>query len=232
MLETEYLGASGIKVYQDAKLYRFTSDALRLAEFARVKSGDVVADCCSGSGVVGFYLYGLHPRLIKSVTFFELQPPLYELSLKSIALNGLEDKFSAVSGRLQGLDKSYYGKFSLIVCNPPYMPRSSGEHDKERSVAVCRREIELSLDELLTACRNALKFGGRVCMVHRADRLTDVICGMRSNGLEPKRLCLCHADGKAPYLFMIEAVKGGKSGLKITPSVVNQAFGGKETEAE
>ena len=62
-------------------------------------------------------------------------------------------------------------------------------------------------------------------MVHRADRLTDVICGMRSNGLEPKRLCLCHADGKAPYLFMIEAVKGGKSGLKITPSVVNQAFG-------
>ncbi len=106
MIETEDLGVSGIKVLQDRDLYCFTSDAVLLAKFARVKANDTVADFCSGSGVVGFYLYGLQPRLVNKVVFFELQQRLFELSVKSIELNGLADKFSAVNAPLQSLDKS------------------------------------------------------------------------------------------------------------------------------
>ena len=89
MIETEELGVSGIKVLQDSELYRFTSDSVLLARFASVKKGDIVADFCSGSGVVGFYFYGLHPESGDSVTFVEMQKPLFDLSEKSIALNGL-----------------------------------------------------------------------------------------------------------------------------------------------
>lgn len=215
MLETEYLGVSGIKVYQDGELYRFTSDAIMLAKFARVKKGDTVADFCSGSGVVGFYLYGANADLINSVTLVEMQKPLFDLSVKSIELNKLQAKFSAINSKIQDLGNEYCGKFSLITCNPPYMKKDSGAHDKDPFVAICKREVALNLDELLFSIGKALKYGGRVALVHRADRLSDVICGMRKNGIEPKRLQLCYAEGKEPYLFMIEGVKGGKSGIKI-----------------
>ena len=221
MLTLEDLGIGGLKIYQDDKLYRFTSDAVRLSEFAKVKRGDDVADLCSGSGIVGLHLYALNKEAIKSVTFFEMQTPLYELSLKTIEYNGLEKKISAVNKRLQDIDKNFYGKFSLVVCNPPYMRADSGEHDADPSVAACKREIYLSLEELVLAASRVLKFGGRACIVHRADRLVDLFSIMRRYNLEPKRLQLVCAAEKEPYLFMTEGVKGGKSGLKILKNINN-----------
>ncbi len=217
----EDLGLCGLKVYQDEELYRFTSDSVLLSKFARVKKGDVVADFCAGSGIVGFNLYGLNKDLIENVTFFELQKPMYDLSVKSIELNGLSKTFSAVNCGLQDLDKEYYGKFSLVVCNPPYMDKNSGEHDKDSIKAICKTELKLSLKELLFSISRALKFGGRACLVHRADRLCEVLCGMREQGIEPKRLALVNAKNKEPYLFLVEGVKGGKSGMKVLSNVEN-----------
>lgn len=221
MIETEYLGVADLKVYQDDTLYRFTSDAIMLAKFATVKMGDVVADFCAGSGIVGFYLYGMHEKLIKEVTFFEMQKPLYDLSIDSIALNELQEKFFAKNCKIQQIGSEYCGKFSLIVCNPPYMVADTGAHDKEEHIALCRREIALSLQELIEAIGKSLKFGGRTAIVHRADRLADVICEMRKNNIEPKRLQFIYAKGKSPYTFMIEGVKGGKSGLSVMSPIEN-----------
>ena len=104
MQSIEYLELSDLKVYQDDDLYHFTSDAIMLTKFTSVKKGDVVADFCSGSGIVGFHLYGLNP-VIKSVTFFEMQKPLFDLSVKSIELNNLQDKFK--KGTLEELNFSH-----------------------------------------------------------------------------------------------------------------------------
>ncbi len=220
MERIEDLG-NGVKIFQDDELYCFTSDAILLSKFARVKSGDVVADFCAGSGVVGFNLYNLNPELIKSVTFFEMQKPLYDLSVKSILENELSDKFRAVNKRLQDLGTEYAGKFSLIVCNPPYMEKGRGFTDEKDFIAVCRTELSLSLEELVKAISTALKFGGRVCMVHRADRLIDVVTAFKSNNIEPKRLQFVSGGKKEPYLFLIEGVKGGKSGLKVHNTIIN-----------
>lgn len=220
MESIEYLEVSDLKVYQDDSLYHFTSDAIMLTRFTSVKKGDVVADFCSGSGVVGFHFYGLNP-VIKSVTFFEMQKPLFDLSVKSIALNNLEEKFSAINTRLQDIDKEYTEKFSLIVCNPPYMKVGAGEHQEKEHIAVCRSELTLSLQDLILAIAKCLKYGGRVNLVHRADRLIDVISEMKKHGIEPKKLQFVRGGNKAPYLFMIEGVKGGKSGIKILPEIVN-----------
>ena len=220
MERIEDLG-NGIKIFQNDELYCFTSDAILLSKFARVKSSDVVADFCAGSGVVGFNLYNLNPELIKSVTFFEMQKPLYDLSVKSILENKLSDKFCAVNKRLQDLGTEYAGKFSLIVCNPPYMEKGRGFIDEKDFIAVCRTELSLSLEELVKAISTALKFGGRVCMVHRADRLIDVITAFKSKNIEPKRLQFVSGGKKEPYLFLIEGVKGGKSGLKVHNTIIN-----------
>ena len=212
---------NGIVVYQDDDLYKFTSDSVLLTRFATVKKGDVVADFCSGSGIVGFNLFALNRDLIESVTFFEMQTPLFDLANESILLNGLEDKFSSVNTKVQDIGSNYAGKFSLIVCNPPYMPVGHGFYEKDDNVAVCRTELTLSLSELIFAIGKCLKFGGRTAICHRADRLVDVIYEMKKNNIEPKRLQFVTAGKKEPYLLLIEGVKGGKSGIKVQNSISN-----------
>ena len=221
MERIEDLGINGLKIYQDDALYKFTSDSVLLTRFARVKKGDIVADFCSGSGIVGLHLFALNPELIESVTLFELQRPLYDLSLKSININSLEDKFNAVNVRVQDIDNSYNGKFSLIVCNPPYMPVGHGFYEENRAVAVCRTELELSLKDLVKSISKRLKFGGRVALCHRADRLCELIYELKNENIEPKRLQFVSGKDKEPYLLLIEGVKGGKSGLKILNTITN-----------
>ena len=219
MLKKEDLGIGGIKVYQDDELYTFTSDSVLLSKFANVKKGEDVADFCAGSGIVGFYLYALNKEKVKNLTFFEVQSSLYELCQKSIKENDLEQKVVAINTKLQDIDKSYNERFSLIVCNPPYMKVNQGQ--QKEGIAICTSEVMLSLDELSHSVSRCLKFGGRVCIVHRADRLVDVIYALKKYNIEPKRLQLVSAKDKEPYLFLIEGVKGGKSGLKILNQIEN-----------
>lgn len=221
MLEKEILSPSNIVVFQDSELYRFTSDAILLSKFSKVKVGDEVADFCSGSGVVGFNLYGLNREKIKSVTFFELQKSLYDLSKKSIEINNLQEKFFAFNTAVQDIGNEFCGKFSLIVCNPPYMEKGRGFYEENDAIAICRTELKLSLEELIFSIGKALKYGGRVNLVHRADRLTDIICEMKKNNIEPKRLQFVTGGKKEPYLLLIEGVKGGKSGIKIENNLQN-----------
>ncbi len=221
MERLEDLNLNGLKIYQDSDLYCFTSDAVILSKFARVKNGDIVADFCSGSGIVGLHLYGLNDNLIKSVTLFEMQKPLFDLSVKSINQNGLQEKFTAINTKIQDISSEYYGKFSLIVCNPPYMEKGRGQTDCNQSIAKCRTEITLSLAELTLAMGKCLKFGGRCAIIHRADRLVDVLAELRKNNIEPKRLQTVRGAKKEPYLVLVEGVKGGKTGLKIMSEMEN-----------
>ena len=220
MISKEYL-ENGIIVYQDEMLYKFTSDSILLSRFATVKKSDAVADFCAGSGVVGFNLYAINSGLIDSVSMFEMQPSLALLAQKSIELNDLNDKFSVFNTKLQDIGSDFAGKFSLIVCNPPYMPVGHGFKDENDLIAVCRTELTLSLGELISAISKCLKYKGRTAICHRADRLSDVIFEFKKNNIEPKRLQFVSGGNKEPYLFLIEGVKGGKSGIKILKNIVN-----------
>lgn len=222
MLRKEDLNLMGLKIYQDDSLYCFTSDAVLLSRFARVKKGDTVADFCSGSGIVGLHLYGLNADKISTVTLFEMQKEMFDLSVKSISENNLEDKFFAVNTKLQDIDNSYHGKFSLIVCNPPYAKKDSGEIHENEVVANCKAEMHLTLEELMDAANKCLKFGGRINIVHRADRLVEIIYEMKRVKIEPKIVCPVAGDeNKDPYLVLVEGVKGGKSGLKLLKTIKN-----------
>lgn len=220
MIRTEDLLLDGLKIYQDDELYKFTSDSVLLSKFTTVRKNDVVADFCSGSGIVGFHLYGLNARLIKSVTFFEMQKELFDLSVKSIELNNLSS-FAAVNVKVQDIPKEYNEKFSLITCNPPYMEENRGENCKDERIAACKVEKYLPLKDLVKAVARCLKFGGRVNFVYRSDRLCDIFVNMKDNNIEPKKMQLVSGGNKPPYLVMIEGVKGGKPGLKVLSEVKN-----------
>ncbi|MBR5192258.1 MAG: methyltransferase [Clostridia bacterium] len=220
MERLEDLLINNLKIYQDDSLYTFTSDSILLSKFAKGKKEDVVADFCSGSGIVGIHFYALNKNTTKSVTLFEMQKPLADLSKKSIELNGLTN-FKVENIKIQQIGSEYAGKFSLILCNPPYMQLGSGEGDKNPSIDMCKREVELKLEELIEKISYSLKFGGRTCLVHRVERLAETICLMSKHNIEAKKLQFVSAPNKEPYLFLIEGVKGGKKGIKVLNNINN-----------
>ena len=205
------------KIIQNVNLYRFTSDSILLSRFARAKKGDRVADFCSGSGVVGFHFLCLNPQ-IESLDLFEMQPALAEMSSRTASLNGFDCTVHTV--KLQEIGREFDDKFSLILCNPPY--ERSGFENEVYERAVCRKEITITLPEIIDAAYRAVKFGGRFAVLNRADRTAELIYLLKKRGLEPKRLqFVCGTAGAKPYLVMVEAVKGGREGIEILSEAVN-----------
>ncbi len=217
----EEIGIDNLKIIQDDTLYRFTSDAVILSKFASYKKGDVVADFCSGSGIIGVHFYALN-KGVKSVDLIEIQQELALLSQKSIQINNLQSIFTVINKPIQDLGNEYNEKYSLILCNPPYKKCGSGETNLDKKIAICRHEITVTQEEIIQIASKKLKFGGRLCMCQRVERLTDMIFCLKKFKLEPTRLqFVVTPDKKAPYLYLIEAVKGVKPQLKILQNFVN-----------
>lgn len=212
-------------IIQNRSLYRFTSDSILLSRFAAAKCGDSVADFCAGCGVVGFHFLCLNPG-IKSLTLFELQPALCDMAARTARADNFNVKI--VEGRIQDIPAEYDGAFSLILCNPPYERGGLENISYER--AICRKEITVTLEDIIKASSQKLKFGGRLAMCHRADRLAEVIYTMKKYNIEAKKLqFVCGAKGLAPYLVMVEGVKGGKPCLTVLPEFVNTPQNGGGT---
>lgn len=205
------------KIIQNTALYRFTSDSVLLSRFARAKYGDNVADFCSGSGVVGFHFLCLNP-CIKSLTLFEMQESLADMSRRTAEMNGFDCE--VVCSKIQDIGNEYNDKFSLILCNPPY--ERGGFDNEVYEKAICRKEITLTLAEIINTAVKKLKFGGRLAIINRADRAAELIFKLKSKNLEPKRMQFVSGTANSkPYLVMIEAVKGGKEGVEVLPTSVN-----------
>ena len=210
------------RIIQDTERYRFTSDAVLLARFVKAKRGENVADFCAGSGVVGLHFYAENPN-VSRVTFFEADPYLAEMSRQTVALNGLGDVIGVEHVRVQDIGKEFCEQFSLILCNPPYERAAGGFANADSAKAPCRKELTLSLGELAASAVRCLKFGGRFALIHRADRVAELLYTLKANALEPKKLqFVAGRSHKKPYAVMVMAVKGGKEGVDVLPTLANQ----------
>lgn len=216
----ETLLIGNYRILQDTALYRFTSDAVLLARFLKAKKGERVADFCAGSGVVGLHFYAEN-RGVEHVTLFEMQPELAAMSARTVALNGLEGAFTVENVRVQDIPARYTEAFSLVLANPPYERGGFAAADARK--AMCRKELFLTLPELCAAAARCLKFGGRFALVHRADRLAEVIRALHERAFEVKKITpVAGKAGAKPYAVLVASVKGGKPGVELTPTLVNE----------
>ena len=229
MIRIDDLQYKGLKIYQDTDEFCFGTDAVLLANFARVKKGERVVDLCSGTGIIAFLVSA---RCEASVTAVELQPQMAELCARSVELNQMKDSVSVRCADLRSIGFGQEaGSADAVTCNPPYkIPEGSLAREKE-SIRIARQEITCTLDDAVSAAARLLRFGGKLFMVHQSQRIMDIITCMRRYELEPKRVRLVQPRAnKGANLILIEAMRGGKSGLIWEPALVLQNSDGSYTE--
>lgn len=212
----EDLQFAGLKIYQDDKGYCFTSDSVLLANYAKFLAGSKVVEFCAGSGVVSILLSKKQkPKIIHA---FEVMKEPYELFKKSIKYNKLEDKVFPINDKLENsVQLLGRGYADVVVCNPPYLKTTEIYSDKKTLSEVAKTELLTTLESVVENAEKLLKFGGKLFLVHRTDRLVDVLSVLRQFKIEPKKLTIIHPNEKSePVVFLLEAHKGGKSGLKVS----------------
>jgi tRNA1Val (adenine37-N6)-methyltransferase len=209
-----------LRLIQSAKGYRFTIDSILLSGFVTTRPGDFVVDLGAGCGIVALML--LASRKIGHVLCLEIQAGLADQAVRNAALNGFDKKMSVIIGDMRDLPLSA-SMADVVVCNPPYRPARSGRINPDPEKAIARHEILISLNDILRAASRILKPKGRLTMVYPAERLTDLMVRMRSYELEPKRMRVHYAGPRGEgKLVFIEAMRGGRGGLKILPPLMDQ----------
>ncbi|KEI00628.1 hypothetical protein Y848_10725 [Clostridium botulinum C/D str. Sp77] len=213
------LQLDGIHVIQKKDGFRFGIDAVLLANFANVKNGNRVVDLCSGTGIVPFIIAG--KTKASSITGIEIQEDMVEMANRSIKFNELQEKIEFICEDLTNIDvMKKVPKADVVTVNPPYKLYNSGIVNPSDKMAIARHEVCCNLEDVIIACRTLLKDNKRMYMVHRPDRLADIITLMRKNKIEPKRIQMVHPNTKkAPNIVLIEGQRDGGAFLKWEPPI-------------
>jgi len=205
----------GLKIIQKSKAFRFGLDAVLLANFADVKKGNSAIDLGTGTGIIPILLAGKTEA--SSIVGLEIQEDIAEMASRSVKMNCLEDRVKIVCGDIKD-SVNLFGasSFDVVVTNPPYMNRGGGIINLSDTKAISRHEILCTLEDVIKSASKLLVPGGQFAMVHRPDRLADIIWLMRNYSLEPKYIRFVHPSPyKKPNLILIKGSRQGRPQLKM-----------------
>jgi tRNA1Val (adenine37-N6)-methyltransferase len=205
----------GLKLIQKKDGFCFGVDAVLLANFADIKKNDAVIDLGTGTGIISILLAKKTEAL--TITGLEIQQEMAEMADRSVRLNSLEDKVKIICGDIKDSVQNFGpSKFNTVISNPPYMNRGGGLVNPSDLKAVSRHEILCTLEDVIKASSRLLVTGGQFAMIHRPERLVDIVCLMRSYGIEPKYIRFVHPSPyKKANLILIKGTRGGKPQLKM-----------------
>ncbi len=207
-------------IIQNTAKFCFGMDAVLLSGFARVLQGEEVLDLGTGTGIIPILLEAKTEG--KHFTGLEIQEESADMARRSVALNNLEDKIDIITGDIKIASFIFKpASFDVVTTNPPYMNNNHGIINPTETKAIARHEILCSLEDVVREASRLLKEKGRFYMVHRPFRLVEIINTLTSFKLEPKRMKLVHPYiDKEPNMVLIEAVKGGRSMMKVEPPLI------------
>jgi tRNA1Val (adenine37-N6)-methyltransferase len=209
-----------LRIIQSQKGYRFSVDALLLADFAILEDEDIVVDLGAGCGIISLLLaVQKEPGLVVGL---ELQNDLVSQAQRNVALNKLEQKVAIMQGDLR--NPPLPTRFAdIVVCNPPYRTARNGRINPDVGKAIARHEIAVSIDAILAASATLLKRKGRLFLIYPANRMAELLTKMRRARLEPKRLQLVFPDSASEAkLALIEGRVQARPGLKVLPPIFGQ----------
>lgn len=212
--------------------HRFGTDAFLLADFTKYKRNDLVCELGTGCGIISLIMSREEPP--KKIYAVDIQENAIEQLKLGMEKSVLSNEIIPVCADLKELwDDAPLGKCSLVVCNPPYKAASAGIESALTSQRIARHEILCNIDDVCKAASKLLKFGGRLCMCNRPERLADVISAMKKYDIEPKTLRFVNnTPDQAPWLFLIEGMKGSKPFMKVLKPLYMQGENGYSDEVK
>lgn len=224
------LGINGFVMEQDEKYLKLGTDAMLLSEFANVKKNDRVCDLGCGAGAVSILLAARHGNI--ELCGVEIVDGAAELCRRNIMHNNIADRMTVHREDLKNVRRLFSaGSFDAVVSNPPFMQTGGGLRTENEELLIARMEICCTIDDVCAAAAYLLKFGGSFSLVHRPARLADIFSAMSKHNLAPKRMRFVQDTVIAePSLVLIEARKGGKSGIKNMPALILKNPDGSESE--
>lgn len=210
--------AEGLKIIQSPSVFAFSLDAVLLAKFVYVpiQKGKII-DLCSGNGVIPLML----TKRTKAQLFgVEIQERVWNMAQRSIHYNGLEKQITMIHGDIKDMPSTLgYHQYDVVTCNPPYFPvKDTNIMNENPHFAIARHEIYCTLEDVVRVSSQLVKPGGKVALVHRPERLLDIVTLMREYKVEPKRLRFVYPKvGREANTILIEGAKNGNPGLKVLP---------------
>lgn len=215
MRRIDDLGIAGLKLIQDTDMFCFGIDAVMLANFVHTDKNARVVDLCTGNGIIPVLLSAKIPH--DEIIGVEIQKDVAKLAMENISLNKLEGKLRIINDDLKNMpDVLGKSKFDIVTCNPPYRTKGCGVINEADTKAIARHEILCSLDDVIYVASMLLEPLGKFFMIHRPDRLCDILCCMRNHKIEPKIVQFIQPDRETkPTHVLIEGVYGGKMHMRI-----------------
>ena len=222
----------GLKIYQDSDFFSFSIDSVVLGNYCNLKISDKkIIDLCTGNGIVPIIL---SKRYDKKIDCIEIQDKLVELAKDSFKENNIEDRINLFSGDINTFFTSEYNNYyDVVLCNPPYFNSSNIKNVQSLSMEkrIARHEIKLTLNQLITCVKKILKNNGTFYLVHRADRLVEILDLLNDSNLIPKRLFFVHDNiNTTATLVFIESRMNGKPGLFVDKPLIMFNLDGSKTD--
>lgn len=210
----------GYQIIQNPGRFCFGMDAVLLSAFAKVRRGERALDLGCGNGILPLLLAVKYPG--EHYAGLEIQEESAGMAVRSVKLNGLEEKIDIVTGDIKEA-ASIFGaaSFEVITTNPPYMIGSHGLKNENKALYIARHEALCTIDDILRESAKVLKSKGRFYMVHRPFRLPELLAKMSAAKLEPKRMRLVYPYvDKEPNMVLIEGLKGGNPRMEVEPPLI------------
>ncbi len=206
----------GLKIIQDTQGFCFGIDSILLSDFAKeIKENSKVIDLGTGTGIIATLL--CKKTKLQQIIGVEIQKDTAQMAQQSIILNKLENKFKIIQSDIKNIDQILQPEsFDAIVTNPPYKKAQTGLTNQNEKQLISRHETTATLEDFIKTAKKMLKDKGDLYLVHRPDRLVDIISLLRQNKIEPKKIKFIHPNTqKEPNLILIKATKNANPFLKV-----------------
>ena len=212
------LGYNNLHIVQDDEMFNFSLDSVLLPNFVTLnKNITNILDIGSGNAPIPLIL---STKTDAKITGVEIQKEVYDLAVESVKINNKESQINIINADINNLyQKLETGIFDVITCNPPFFKyKEDSNINKSSYKTIARHEITLNLEKLFVISKKLLKNNGVISIVHRPERLVEILEEMKKNNIEPKRVQFVYPKkNKEANILLIEGRKNGNPGLKILP---------------
>ena len=222
-----------LKIIQKKDGFCFGMDSVLIANFVKIsRKNAIIADLGTGTGIISIIVAEKNKQQVNKIYSVEIQKEVSEIACRNVKINKLDDKIQIINGDIVGISQqNFKNKFDYVITNPPYKKEKTGITNENENKLISRHEIKCTLNDVIYESSKLLKNNGVFFMVHRPERLPDILILMRKNKIEPKEIQFVYPKVESQAnLVLIKGVKCGREYMKVLEPLIVYDKNGEYTK--